>query len=152
EADEGGNEKLAHGISLACVFRWPKDARGYTGPTRRDRFFSRRIRTLRPPDHPHPAAVAATAEEPVAAVGLEPRYGHAGPQGEPLHHLAAVRIDPSHVARVALPGAVPELAVDPGDAGDEAVGLDRAQHRAAVRIDLMDLSVAILSDPQGAFG
>ena len=53
---------------------------------------------------------------------------------------------------VAFPGAVPELAVDPGDAGDEAVGLDRAEHRPGLRIDLVDLAVAVLADPERAFG
>ena len=47
---------------------------------------------------------------------------------------------------------MPELAVDPGDAGDEAVGLDGAKDRACLGIDLVDLPVAILPDPERAFG
>src|SRR6185437_4891501 len=35
---------------------------------------------------------------------------------------------------------------------DEAVGLDGAQDRARVRIDLMDLAVPIRADPERAFG
>ncbi len=33
---------------------------------------------------------------------------------------------------------MPQLAIDPGDTGDEAVGLDCAQHLAGLGIDLMD--------------
>ena len=61
-----------------------------------------------------------------------------------LEHLAALRVDAAQLALVALPGAVPQLAVDPGHAGDEAVGLDRAQDRAGRGIDLVDLAVAVL--------
>ena len=50
-----------------------------------------------------------------------------------LQHLAGLRIDAPQVALVAFPGAVPQLAVDPGDAGDEAVGLDGAQDRSRSR-------------------
>ena len=63
-----------------------------------------------------------------------------------------LRIDAPQIALVAFPGAVPELAVDPGDAGDEAVGLDGAQDRAGFGIDLMDLALAVLPDPERAFG
>ena len=47
---------------------------------------------------------------------------------------------------------MPELAIHPGDPGDEAVGLDGAQDLARLGIDLMDLPVAILSHPQRALG
>src|SRR6202035_2406588 len=47
---------------------------------------------------------------------------------------------------------VPELAVDPGHAGDEAVGLDGAQDRSGLRIDLIDFAGAVVPDPQRAFG
>src|SRR5262249_6174755 len=50
------------------------------------------------------------------------------------------------------PGAVPELSVDPGDPGDEAVGLDRAENRPCFGIHLMDLPVPILPDPERPFG
>jgi len=49
-----------------------------------------------------------------------------------------VRIDAPQFALVGFPGAVPEVAVDPGDAGDEVVGLDGAQDPASLRIDLVD--------------
>src|SRR2546429_4315661 len=51
-----------------------------------------------------------------------------------------------------FPGAVPQLAVHPGDAGDEAVGLQGAQHRPGVGIDLMDLAAVVLPHPQRALG
>src|SRR5438876_941124 len=51
-----------------------------------------------------------------------------------------------------FPGAVPELAVDPGDAGDEAVGLDGAKNRPCLGVDLMDLPVPILPHPERPFG
>ena len=56
------------------------------------------------------------------------------------------------LALVIFPGGVPELAVDPGDAGDEAVGFDGAKNGSGFGIDLMDLPVPILPDPERAFG
>jgi hypothetical protein len=47
---------------------------------------------------------------------------------------------------------MPELSIDPGDPGHEAVGLDRAKNRSCLGIDLMDLPVAILSHPERPFG
>ena len=47
---------------------------------------------------------------------------------------------------------MPQLAVDPGHAGDEAVGLDGAQDGAGVGIDLVDLAIAVLPHPQAALG
>ena len=76
----------------------------------------------------------------------------AGRHIEPLQHFAGLRIDPPHVALVTFPGAVPELAVDPGDAGDEAFGLDGAKDGPGLRIDLMDLAVPVLSHPQRPLG
>src|SRR4029079_18834908 len=70
---------------------------------------------------------------------------------ERLHDLAGLRVDAPHVALVAFPGAVPELAVGPGDAGDDTVGLDGAQDLARFRLDLMDLAAAMLADPERAF-
>ena len=83
----------------------------------------------RPAHGAHLAAGSAAAEEPVAAVGLEPRHADVGRHLELLQDLARFRIDPPQLALVVFPGAVPQLALDPGDAGDEAVGLDRAKNR-----------------------
>jgi hypothetical protein len=47
---------------------------------------------------------------------------------------------------------VPELPIDPTHPGDEAVGLDGAKNRACLGINLIDLSIPILPDPQSTFG
>jgi hypothetical protein len=47
---------------------------------------------------------------------------------------------------------VPELSIDPSDRGDEAVRLDGAKDRACFGIDLIDLSIPILPNPESAFG
>src|SRR5262249_29504517 len=53
---------------------------------------------------------------------------------------------------VTFPGAVPQISVDPGDSGDEAIGLDRAKNLPRLRIDLIDLAVPILPHPERPFG
>ena len=80
--------------------------------------------------------------------GLEPRHAHSRRHLEPFQDLSRSRIDPPQIALVTFPCAVPELAVDPGDAGDEALGLDGAKSRPCLGIDLMDLPVPILPQPQ----
>src|SRR5947207_10690150 len=105
-----------------------------------------------PADGPHLPAPSSSAEELIAAIGLEPRHAHSGRHLEPLQDLSRSRIDSPQIALVAFPGAVPELAVDPGDAGDEAVGLDGAKNRPGLGIDLMDLAAPILPHPERAFG
>ena len=83
---------------------------------------------------------------------LKPR--HAGPRRhfEALEHLAGRGVNSANVARLALPGAVPELAIDPGDAGDEAIRLDGAEHGSGLGIDLMDPAGAVLADPERPVG
>src|SRR4029450_655316 len=71
---------------------------------------------------------------------------------EPFEDLSRSGVDSPQLALVPLPGSVPELAVDPGDPGDEAVGCDRAKNRPGFGIDLMDLPVPVLSDPERPFG
>src|SRR5262249_34000422 len=115
-------------------------------------FLARLGAALRPADGPHLPTVSAAAEEPVGAIGFEPRHRRAGRHLEPLQHLARSRIDSPHVALVALPGAVPEFVLHPADPRDEAVGLDGAQDRPRLRIDLMDLPRPILPDPERPFG
>src|SRR5712692_3486742 len=105
-----------------------------------------------PADGSHLPAVSAAAEELVAAIGFEPRYTHSRRHVEPLQDLSGSRIDSPQIALVTFPGAVPELAVDPGHAGDEAVGFDGAQNGAGLGIDLMDLALAILPHPERPFG
>src|SRR5262249_49318151 len=69
-----------------------------------------------------------------------------------LQDLSRSRIDPPQIALVTFPGRVPELPVDPGDPGDEAIGLDRAEYRAGLGVDLMDLPIPILPHPERPFG
>src|SRR5215213_1015300 len=106
----------------------------------------------RPADGPHLPAAASSAEEPIAAVGLEPRHACARRHVERFQDLSRSRVDAPQVALVPLPGAVPELSVGPGDAGDEAVGLDGAENRTRLGIDLMDLPLAVLPHPERPFG
>src|SRR5262245_23733726 len=105
-----------------------------------------------PADGSHLPAPSSSAEELIAAIGLEPRHAHSGRHLEPLQNLSRSRIDSPHIALVTFPGAVPELAVDPGDPGDEAVGLDSTKNRACLGIDLMDLPVPLLPHPERPFG
>src|SRR5215218_1698538 len=107
--------------------------------------------SLRSTHGPHRAPAAAAAVEPVAAIGLEPRHEDSLRHLQSLEHLSRSSIDASHVALLTFPGAVPELSVHPGDAGDEAVRLDGAKDRPRLRIDLMDLPIAMLPDPERSF-
>jgi hypothetical protein len=72
-------------------------------------------------DASHLAAASASAEEEIAAIGLEPRHVDSRRHLEPLQDLSRSRIDASDIALVTFPGAVPELSGNPGDPGDEAV-------------------------------
>src|SRR6267378_2155823 len=112
----------------------------------------RRGDSLGPADGSYLPAPSSSAEELIAAIGLEPRHAYSGRHLEPLQDLSRSRIDSPQIALVTFPGAVPELAVDPGDPGDEAVGLDGAENRPCLRIDLMDLPVPILPHPERPFG
>jgi hypothetical protein len=74
----------------------------------------------RPTNGSHLAAASAAAEELIGAIGLEPRHADAGRHFEPLQDFSGLRIYAPQIALIVFPGAVPELALDPGDAGDEA--------------------------------
>jgi len=102
-------------------------------------------------DGSHLSAASASAEEPVAAIGLEPRHTHSRRHLELLEDLSGSRIDPPHVALVAFPSAVPKLAVDPCDAGNDAVGFDGAKNGSRFGIDLMDLPASVLPHPERPF-
>jgi glyoxylase-like metal-dependent hydrolase (beta-lactamase superfamily II) len=104
--------------------------------------------SLGPADCSHLSASASSAEELIVTVGLESRDNQSGRHVELLQDLSRARIDSPQFCLLAFPGGVPELSVEPGDPGDEAVGFDRAQNRAGFGIDLMDLAVPILSDPE----
>src|SRR5271157_2386678 len=103
-------------------------------------------------DGSHLPAASASAEELIAAIGLEPRHAYSRRHLEPLQDLSRSRIDPPQIALVTVPGAMPELSVDPGDPGDEAVGLNGAKNCPCLGIDLMDLPVLILPHPERTFG
>src|SRR5258708_10768766 len=95
---------------------------------------------------------SAAAIEQVCPVGLDPADAGAAQHLQPLEHGAVLRVDSTDIAFVAFPGGVPQLAVDPGHAGDEAVGLDGAHNGARLGIDLVDLAIAVLPHPQAALG
>ena len=103
-------------------------------------------------DGPHLPAPASSTEELIAAVGLEPRNAHSGRHLEHFQGFSRSRIDPPQIALVIFPRAVPQLSVEPGDPGDEALGLDRAKNRPGFGIDLMDLPLPVLPHPERPFG
>ena len=105
-----------------------------------------------PSDGPHLPAGSSAAKELIAAIGFQARHADAGRHIELLQDLTRSGIDSPQIAFVTFPGAVPKLSIDPGDAGDEAVGLDGAKNRPGLGIDLMDLAVPILAHPERAFG
>lgn len=86
------------------------------------------------------------------AVGFE--TGDAGAFGhvEAFEDRAAHRVDAAEVAFRAFPRAVPELALDPCDAGDEAVGGDHAPDGAGPGVDLADPAPLVVADPERALG
>ena len=108
---------------------------------------------LRPADGSHLAAAAAAAERAVTAIGFETRHARSDQASRILSSTSPVF---GSIRRTSLsspsPGAVPQLAVDPGDPGDDAVGFDGAQNLSRLGIDLMDLAAAMLADPERAFG
>jgi hypothetical protein len=108
--------------------------------------------SLGPADGSDFSAPSPSAEELIAAIGLEPRHKRAGRHLETLQDLSGFRIDSPQIAVIAFPGAVPEISVDPGNSGDEAIGFDGAKNRPGLRIDLMDLPVPILPHPERPFG
>src|SRR5437660_72266 len=112
---------------------------------------ARSAASLGPADRPHLSALSSSAEEAIAAIGLEPRNAHSGRHLERFQDLPRSRIDSPQIALATFPGGMPELSVDPGDPGDEALGFDRAKNRPCLGIDLMDLPVPILPHPERPF-
>src|SRR5271165_481139 len=103
-------------------------------------------------DSSHFPTAAATAEELIASIGLEPRYTHPGRHLETFQHLARFRIDSPQIAPVIFPSTVPERSVNPGDPRNKSSGLDAAKNRPRLRIDLIDLPLLIVGYPQRPFG
>ena len=106
------------------------------------------VRTLNSPDL---SACATAAEEALAAIGLKPRHTRSRRHYQFFPGFPGVWVNASQFAFVVFPAAMPQLAVHPGDAGDEAVAFDGAQDGAGVRVDLMNFPVLVLADPQAAF-
>src|ERR1700692_1673780 len=100
----------------------------------------------------HLAAASAAAEEPIGAIGLEPRHAHARRHVELLQNLAGFGIDAPQIALVTFPGAMPELAVDPGHSSDDPAAFDGAKDTSGFGIDLMDLAAPMLPHPKRPFG
>src|SRR5579884_2336090 len=111
-----------------------------------------RAGTSRTPDRSDLPGLASAAEELVAAIGLEPGNVDSGRHVERLKNFAGASIDVPQVALVTFPGRVPELAINPGHAGDEAVGIEGAKNRSGLGIDLMNLALPVLPHPEGPFG
>jgi hypothetical protein len=104
------------------------------------------------PDYSYLPGSGVSAKELVGAIGF--KAGNPNPVGhiEPLENFSGLRIDSPQVALVTVPGGVPEFSVDPGNPGNKTVGLDSAKNGTGFGIDLMDLSLAILTDPECPFG
>src|SRR4029077_7502399 len=95
----------------------------------------------------HLAAGATAAVEDAGAVGLETAHDDARRHLETLEDLTRLGIDATKIAALVLHGAVPELAVHPGDAGDEAIRFDRAQDGAGLGVALAGLAGAVRGSP-----
>ena len=55
-----------------------------------------------------------------------------------LKCFSGMRIDPLQPALIAFPCPMPEIAVDPGNAGEETVGFDGTQDFARFEVHLLD--------------
>src|SRR5207245_5079413 len=87
-----------------------------------------------PADGPHLPALASSAEELIAAIGLEPRNAHSGRHLERLQDLSRSRSDSPQIALVTFPGAMPQLSVDPADLSDQALALHCAKNPCCPRL------------------
>ena len=84
-------------------------------------------------------------------VGL--KSGNANTVGhvEAFKNFSGLRIDSPQITVITFRSGVPELSVNPGHSRDKAVGLDDPKNRAGLGIDLMDLAIPILTDPERSF-
>lgn len=67
--------------------------------------------------------VPASAEELIATIGLDSRHACSRRHIETFESVSRLRINPPQFGCATFPSAVPELAVDPGDAGDDLMGV-----------------------------
>lgn len=106
----------------------------------------------RPPDYSDLSAPLSSAKESIATVRLEPRNQSILRHFKAFQDLSRSRIDSPDLALVPFGGGVPELPLDPRDPSHKAVGLYSTKDCPSLGIDLMDLPIAILPDPQRSFG
>jgi len=104
------------------------------------------------PNGSHLAAASAPAEELIGTIGFQARHACSRWHFETLQYLSRLWIHAPDVAFVTFPGAVPELSIDPGNAGDNAIGLDGTKYRPCFRINLMDFPAPTLSNPECTLG
>lgn len=104
-----------------------------------------------PPHRSYFAARSAATIERIAAIGLKARNADARGHLQLFEDLARLGIDSPQFVVVPFPRAVPQLTLDPCDAGDETIGLDGAKNRSRLRIDLVNLAFPILTDPERTF-
>jgi hypothetical protein len=88
----------------------------------------------------------------IVTIGFKPGNANPARHLDSLKNLPRARIDSPQITLITFPCGVPELSIDPGDPGDEAVRLDSTKNCACVGIDLMDLPIPILPDPERPFG
>src|SRR5688500_4635761 len=106
-----------------CLRLECRNATWETAP-RGDQTNGLRSRRSRPTDRANLAALAAAAEEDVVAAAFEAADAGVGWHFQALEHGTGGGVDVAELAFIVFPGGVPQLAVDPGDARDEAIGLD----------------------------
>src|SRR5215469_188625 len=105
-----------------------------------------------PPDHPDLSRLFSAAEELIASIGFESRDADSAWHLDAFKNFSSLRIDSSQITFAIFQGGMPQLSIDPRDAGDESVRVDCAQNLSRVGIDLIDLPVAVLPDPERPLG
>src|SRR5689334_12586554 len=90
----------------------------------------------------------ATVKNPGGPVRLQAADPRATRHLQSFKHLPVVRIDPTEIALLAFPSAVPQLAVDPGNTRDETIRFDRAQDGAGFGVNLAYFAGTVLAHPE----
>src|SRR5580704_956494 len=94
------------------------------------------------------AAVSTPAQEQVKTIRLEPRDANSRWHVQCLQHRSAFRFDAAQITLVFLPGAMPELLVNPSDPCDKALRFDRAHDLPRLGVHLVDLALSVLAHPE----
>jgi len=84
-------------------------------------------------------------------IGLKSGNVHPSRHLNSLKNLSGSRIYLPQITFITFPGGMPQLSIDPGDSGHEAIGFDCAKDGACFGIDLVDLPCPILPNPESAF-